>query len=220
MEPKGSLPLSQVPTICPYPEPARSIPYPLSHFLKIHLNIILPSMLGSPKWSLSLRFPQQSPVYASPLSHTRHMPDPSHSSRFYHPQNIGWAVQIIKLLVKKFSPLRVTSSLLDPNFLLNTLISSTLILLSSLNVSDHPHKTTGKIIFLYIVMFKFLDSKLEDKIFCTKWQQAFPDINLLLISFWTEFWFVNIVPKYFNSSTLSKKLLSIFILWLHPAFWS
>ena len=27
-EPEGSLPHSQVPTTCPYPEPARSIPYP------------------------------------------------------------------------------------------------------------------------------------------------------------------------------------------------
>jgi len=46
-----------------------------------------------------------------------------------------------------------TSSLLDPNILLNTLFSNTLSLCSSLNVSDqvsHPYKTTGKIIVLYI----------------------------------------------------------------------
>ena len=61
---------------------------PTSHFLKIHLNIILPSMPGSPKWSLSSRFPHQNPVYASPLPHTRYMPRPYHSSRFYHPHNI------------------------------------------------------------------------------------------------------------------------------------
>jgi hypothetical protein len=27
------------------------------------------------------------------------MPRPSHSSRFYHPNNIGWAVQTIQLLI-------------------------------------------------------------------------------------------------------------------------
>jgi len=39
---------------------------PTSHFLKIHLNIILPSTPGSPNWSLSSTFPHQYPVYASP----------------------------------------------------------------------------------------------------------------------------------------------------------
>src|SRR5215471_18764029 len=52
----------------------------------------------------------------------------------------------------------VTSSLLGPNTLLNTLFSNTLSLCSSLNVSDqasHPYKTTGRIIVLYIWIFKF-----------------------------------------------------------------
>jgi hypothetical protein len=40
---------------------------------------------------------------------------------------------------------------------------------------------------------------------------------MLLISSWIEFWFVKFVPKYLNSSKLSKKLLSVFILWhRHP----
>ena len=55
---------------CPYPEPAQSSPRPPSHFLKVHLNIILPSTPEFSKWSLSLRFPHQNSVYASPLPHT------------------------------------------------------------------------------------------------------------------------------------------------------
>jgi hypothetical protein len=64
----------------------------------------------------------------------------------------------------------VTSSLLHPNILLNTLFSNNVSLRSSFNVHDqvpHPYKTTCKITILYIEIFKLLDSKLEDKIFCT-----------------------------------------------------
>jgi len=81
---------------CPPPVPIISQLDPVhtttSHILKIHLNIILPSTPGSPQWSLSLRFPHQNPVYTYPLPHSRYMPHPSHSSRFYHPKNIGWGV--------------------------------------------------------------------------------------------------------------------------------
>jgi len=43
------------------------------HFLKTHLNFTVPSTLGSTKWSLSLSFPHQNPVYACPLLHSCYM---------------------------------------------------------------------------------------------------------------------------------------------------
>jgi hypothetical protein len=59
MEPEGLSLYSQEPTTCPYPEQIDPVyaPPPRSNILKIHFNIILPSMPGSYKWSPSLRFP-------------------------------------------------------------------------------------------------------------------------------------------------------------------
>jgi hypothetical protein len=70
----------------------------------------------------------------------------------------------------------VTTSLLGPNILLNTLS-----LRSSLNVSDqvsHPYKRTGKVIVLYILIFKFLGSKLEHDVCVEK--KIWPNINVLM----------------------------------------
>ena len=71
---------------CPPPVPLLSqldpVHSPKTHFLKIHLNIILPPTPVPPKWSLFLRFRHQNPVHASPLPHTCHMTCTSHSSWF------------------------------------------------------------------------------------------------------------------------------------------
>jgi len=100
---QGSLPRLQPPPgpVLSQINPIHALPTP---FLKIHLNIILPSIPGSSKWSLSLRFPPpKNPVCTSPLLHVCYMAHPSRSSSYYHPNNIWWAVQIIKLLIMYFS---------------------------------------------------------------------------------------------------------------------
>ena len=73
--------------------------HPPPHFHKINLNINLPSMSGSSKWSFSFGFLYQIPVYASPILLRCYMPRPSHSSRFDHPNCIWWALEIIELLI-------------------------------------------------------------------------------------------------------------------------
>ena len=163
MEPEGSLPHSQASATHPYPGLANPVPIPTTttHLLQIHPNIIHPSMPRSPQWSLSLRFPHQDPI--RPLSSPLRATCPAHlilldfiTRTIFGEEYRPFSSSLCSLL---HSP--VTSSLLGPNILLNTIFSNIISFLSSLAVSDqasHPYKTTGKIRVLYILIFKFLDS--------------------------------------------------------------
>ena len=145
---------------------------PTSHVLEIRSNIILPSTPRSFQWSLSLRFPHQDPIH--PLSSPILATCPAHLILldFIIRTILGEVYKSFSSSLCNILHSPVTSSILGPNILLNTMFSNTLSFLSSRNVSDqvsHPYKTTGKIIVLYILTFKFLDSNLEDKTFCTEW---------------------------------------------------
>ena len=64
---------------------------PTSHLLILSTHL----RLGLPSGLFPSGFPTKT-LYTPPLlTHTRHMPSPSHSPRFYHPHNIGWGVRII-----------------------------------------------------------------------------------------------------------------------------
>ena len=80
MKPEGSLPQSQVPATCPYPEPARSSPY--SHIpLPEDPSQYYPPIYAWVFQVVSfLQVSHQNPVYATPLTHTRYMPCPSQLS--------------------------------------------------------------------------------------------------------------------------------------------
>jgi hypothetical protein len=57
----------------------------------------------SSAWSLPFRFPDQNFVCISHLFHACCMSHPSHTPRFDHPNNIWRSVQVMKLLIMKFS---------------------------------------------------------------------------------------------------------------------
>ena len=139
MEPEGSLPHSQEPATCPYPEPARSIPYPPKyHFLKIHLNIILPSTSGSPKWSLSLRFPHRNPICTSHLPpFVLHVPTVSFIFDLITRIIFGEQYRSLSSSLCSFLQSHLTSSLLGPNFLISNLFSSTFGLSTCFSISGH-----------------------------------------------------------------------------------
>jgi hypothetical protein len=83
--------------------PARSIQFmPPSHYSKIHFNIIFPTRSRSFKWSLSLRFSHYNRACTSTLLHTCHMPSPSQSSWFYHPNDIWWRVFHVPNFIFRF----------------------------------------------------------------------------------------------------------------------
>ena len=145
---------------CQPPVPILDQIYPVHaltlHFLKIHLNTILPSTPGSSKWYFSLGVSHHNPVYSSTRLRLCYMPCPSYYSQFDYPKKIGKEYRSSRSSFCSFLQSSLTSPLLDPHILVSTLFSNILSVRSSLSVRDqdsHSYKTTGKIIVLYILIF-------------------------------------------------------------------
>jgi hypothetical protein len=121
MEPEALSPLLQHLTACPCPEPDQSSLKPPTSFFKIHSNLGLPS-------ARFLKFPQQNPVYTSPLLYSTSVICSSGlivlcliTQKAFGEQYRLWCLLLLSTL---YSP--VTSTISGPNTFLSTLFSNTL----------------------------------------------------------------------------------------------
>jgi hypothetical protein len=154
----------------PYPEQDQGSPCPQPTskisilILSFHLCLGFPrGLLPSGLPTNTLYAPLLSPVHAT---YSVHIIILDYITRMFGEEYRSWRSSLCSRVYSS-----ITSSFLGPNIIFSTLFSNNLSLHSSVNVSDHvphPHKTTSKIIVLYSLIFIFLDSKLEDKRFCTK----------------------------------------------------
>jgi hypothetical protein len=91
-------------------------------------------------------------------------------------------------------------SLLGPNILRNTLFSEypQPMFLPQCEWPSFTPIQYNRQNYIYILIFKFLDNKLEAK------HSASNDFSLLLISSRMEFWYVKVVPKYLNFPSFQR----------------
>ena len=154
------------------------------------------------------------PVCTSSIPHTCHMSGLSHSSWFYHPNNIWWEVLIIKFLLTQSTPLSCTVVLLRPQCFPKHRIqehSQPMFLPQCDRPIFTPIQNNEQI---------YIFGQQTERQNILHWMRA----SISCLQYALDFllngtWFVRAGSKYLNSFTLTKHLLPIFILYLSTEYY-
>ena len=125
MEPEGSLPHSQASATYPYLGQPNPVHIPTSHLLEIRPYITHTSTPRSPQWSPSLRFPHRDPIHPLPSAILATCPAHLILLDFITRTILGEVYKSFSSALCNLLHSPVTSSLLGPNILLNTMFSNT-----------------------------------------------------------------------------------------------
>ena len=126
----------------------------LSHFLKIDLNIILPSTPGFSKWYFSFSYHHQT-LY-TPFHSSINATCPTHLNLDLFTRTIlGRSTDSLGFSLCSFFRSPFTSFLLDPNILRSTIFSNTLSLRSSLPIFTPTQNNRQNHSFVYLILYIF-----------------------------------------------------------------
>ena len=154
-------------------------------FIKIHFRIISHLQLGLPNALLFFQFTHQNPVYMSVLPHTCYLSHPSQSSWVNHLNNIWWAVQSWSSLLCSFLQSCYLIPLGPNDLSQNPQLEHPQPMSSFTPVQNNGKNYSAS----YFNLAYFWTANRKTR-FCSEWQQAFSEFNLLLISSWAQLWFV------------------------------
>ena len=139
------------------------------------------------------------------IFHTCHMPT---NLLLFDPKIIFfWRVQILKFLIMVFSRIHSYFIPFRTKYFsrhLNLEHPQPTFFTSWERPSFTPMENNRKIMIPYITVFVFLGSRMEGKVFLTKWWQTLPELVLVLISSYIRWRFISSVSKNVERVTFFK----------------
>jgi hypothetical protein len=197
MEPEDSLLCSQVPVTSPYPDPDKSSPHPSISSFIFHV----------------VRLSDQNFLWISHLSLVCCLLQPSHSPWFFHPNNVWWKTEMMKLLIMQFSPVSWYFFPFRSKYILSSLFSN---LCSSLNVREQVSPWYWPSVLLsWVCKWHNVETGARKKILALVKLHTWNMHNKILFPFQQAHWLYKLLHIYLLSSSDPSAIFLPYIEILH-----